>query len=232
MSTVVRERDLEAFIDKLKMKYEMKDIGEIAWFLNVRLIRDRAAGKIWLCQDSYIDKIAAEFKINVSGSLPKAPMPYEELTEYAGDSTPAIINMYAKRVGSVIYPAVTTRPDIARASGKLAEFMKNPGPLQMAAADHCIQFLYATKFYATEFSAMDQSGEFIATTDKLLDYSANALGNNPDRRSGEGYAFNSSTFNQSCSSLDRKRENTQVHHHFGRETRVYIRRNKNVKVIQ
>ena len=129
MCTVVREQDLEIFINKLKMKYEIKDISEIAWFLNVRLIRDRAAGKIWLCQDLYIDKITAEYKINVNGLLSKALMPYKELTEYDGNLTPAIINMYAKRVGSVIYPAVTTRPDITRASGKLAEFMKNPGPL-------------------------------------------------------------------------------------------------------
>jgi len=47
------------------MKYEMRDLGELSWFLGIRVIRDRSQKKLWLCQDSYIKKIAATFHLTV-----------------------------------------------------------------------------------------------------------------------------------------------------------------------
>jgi hypothetical protein len=44
------------------VRYEMKDIGETSWFLGIRILRDRPTQRLWLCQDSYVDKIAGKFK--------------------------------------------------------------------------------------------------------------------------------------------------------------------------
>jgi hypothetical protein len=33
------------------------------WFLGIRVIRDRTLGKLWLCQDSYIEKITSRYKL-------------------------------------------------------------------------------------------------------------------------------------------------------------------------
>lgn len=42
----------------------MKDLGELKWFLCIRVLRDREARKLWLCQDSYIEKIVNLYRIN------------------------------------------------------------------------------------------------------------------------------------------------------------------------
>jgi hypothetical protein len=41
----------------LLARYELKDLGELNWFLGIRVIRDRGQGKLWICQDSYVEKI-------------------------------------------------------------------------------------------------------------------------------------------------------------------------------
>jgi hypothetical protein len=40
-----------------KGKFNMKDIGELYWLLNIKIKRDREAKTISLSQDTYIDKI-------------------------------------------------------------------------------------------------------------------------------------------------------------------------------
>ena len=35
--------------------FDIKDLGELKWFLGVRVVRDRPNRKLWLCQDSYVD---------------------------------------------------------------------------------------------------------------------------------------------------------------------------------
>ena len=93
-------------------------------------------------------------------------------------------------MGSVIYSAVITRPDIACAASKLAEYLNNLGPEHLRAIDYCIQYLAATKYLAIKYSATNKQGQLVAMTDKVFEQSADtSFVNNPDRRSGEGYVF-------------------------------------------
>ena len=46
-----RHKDIsraEEFIADLKRLYEMNDLGELQWFLGIRILRNRAARKLWL----------------------------------------------------------------------------------------------------------------------------------------------------------------------------------------
>jgi Reverse transcriptase (RNA-dependent DNA polymerase) len=47
----------------LYSSYEFKDLGDLKWFLGIRVIRDRPNRKLWLCQDAYINKIANKFNL-------------------------------------------------------------------------------------------------------------------------------------------------------------------------
>ncbi|KAH7112782.1 hypothetical protein B0J13DRAFT_575355 [Dactylonectria estremocensis] len=38
----------------------MQDLGDLQWFLGIRVIRDRPGSKLWLCQDSYQHQQAAD----------------------------------------------------------------------------------------------------------------------------------------------------------------------------
>jgi len=62
------------------------------------------------------------------------------------------IYIYQRMTGSLLYATCITRPDAARASSKLSEFLRNPSPLHDAAARRAIAYLYQTRTLAIEYS--------------------------------------------------------------------------------
>ncbi|OAQ62542.1 integrase, catalytic core [Purpureocillium lilacinum] len=109
----------------------MKDLGELKWFLGIRVLRNRAARKLWLCQDSYIEKI---------------------VNQYGDQATPNQVHRYQQKVGSVNYDAVITRPDIAKPVSKLAEHLLNPSEKHDHLADRLMEYLWSTRYLAIQFS--------------------------------------------------------------------------------
>jgi hypothetical protein len=167
---------------KLYDTYELRQIDKFEWFLGIRVVRDRKERKIWLCQDAYWEKIAATFGLT-KGPFPHTPMSTDELTSYEGESTTQMILSYAQRVGSVNYPAVVTRPDIARTAQKLSEFLVNPGPEHIKAVERAISYGYGTRTKAIEFNPSLEVPVFQASTDA-------AFADDPNtRHSTEGYLF-------------------------------------------
>ena len=71
----------------------MRDLGELHWFLGIRVKRDQTQQKLWLCQDSYIEKIAKSFHLEHRKS-PETPMYTEELQPSDGKASPQDIHTY------------------------------------------------------------------------------------------------------------------------------------------
>jgi len=132
--------------------YQFKDHGELKWFLGIR-IWDHANRRLWLCQDSYIDKLADSFKI--TAQLVKPSKHHFQLKTYCQMKA----RQHHKRS---IYISITNwinhvrqtiiRPDAAWPSDKLAEFLLNPSPTHITATNRLITYLYNTRFYAIEHS--------------------------------------------------------------------------------
>jgi len=142
---------MDTFESKLLNKYEIRALGEAKHFLGVRIVRDRAQRKLWLVQDSYIDKLAEKFKITAN-KTPKTPLPSTELVPYEGTATAQQTYGYQQRVGSINFSAVNTRPDISKAVSILSQFLQNPSPTHIAAADRTLEYLIGTKYWAIEFN--------------------------------------------------------------------------------
>jgi hypothetical protein len=187
---------LSEFKSKLFTKYEMRDMGELNWFLGIRVVRNRQRRRLWLTQDAYIAKITSKF--GLSSLKAKTPMATEALLKYDGQATSIQIERYQSMVGSVNYPAVITRPDIAYTSSKLSEHLQNPGPLHFTAAERCIRYLNSTQFYALEFGSLpDSKPSFESSIDHLpftdeqpqfTGFADASLGDDVDtRRSTQGY---------------------------------------------
>ena len=114
-----------------------------------------------------------------------APLPSEELVKSTMQATPQEIFAYQQRVGSINFPAVITRPDIAQAASKLSQFLTNPSKHHMACANQTILYLGHTRDYSVEFDGqvIDPRQIFLASSDA-------SFGNDPDtRQSSQGYAF-------------------------------------------
>ena len=72
---------------------------------------------------------------------------------------------YISVVGSVMYLAVTTRPDIAYAAGVLVRFDSNPGPSHWQAAKHVLCYLKGTMHHKIAYQPSDSPEPFITYSD-------------------------------------------------------------------
>jgi hypothetical protein len=151
------------FRDQLMAQFKLREMGDLKWFLGIRILRDRVHHKIWLCQDSYVSKIARTF--NLVHRKARTPLAVEPLTTYDGTATPEETLRYQRKIGSIGYPASITRPDCARALQKLSQFLQNPGPAHHDAADQCIAYLHTTKTYALEYGSADISPVLLTASD-------------------------------------------------------------------
>jgi hypothetical protein len=182
-STKENRMELQSFKEALMNKYEMKDLGDLSWFLGIRIVRDRSQRKLWLCQDSYIEKIANSFHLTDMRSV-STPMSTDELLPNPEEASKQDIYIYQRMIGSLLYATCITRPDEARASSKLSEFLRNPSPLHDAAARRAIAHLYQTRTLAIEYSGQNVGSQaFTGASDA-------AFGDDSiSRRSTEGYLF-------------------------------------------
>jgi AraC-like DNA-binding protein len=182
------EAEYQNLQKKLLQKYKFNELGELKWFLGIRILRDRTPGqkKLWLCQDSYIKKIARSFNLTDRYHF-TTPMATEEVVPNPLQATPREIHAFQTRIGSTTYATTITRPDAARASNKLAEFLTNPSAVHIAAANRIIRYLYNTRYLALEYSqrgsTLDVFPDFRCSTDA-------AYGDDfATRKSTEGYLF-------------------------------------------
>ena len=75
----------DEFEKKLLDWYDFQALGEAEHFLGIRIIWDRPNQKLWLIQDSYIDKIAKKYNIYINKAL-KTLIPLKELEQYIGNA--------------------------------------------------------------------------------------------------------------------------------------------------
>src|SRR5205085_10556953 len=71
----------------LHSKYGIKDLGEATSFLNIRILRNIKAKKLWICQDGYIDKLAVRFGIDASMRTPTPLMSSCHPRTFEGQAT-------------------------------------------------------------------------------------------------------------------------------------------------
>ncbi len=173
--------EYDEFRTGLMQAYELKDLGDLKWFLGIRIIRDRQLRKLWLCQDSYIDKLVDTFNISTTNPA-TTPMLTHVLEPFDGQATVQEIHAYQQRVGSLNYSAVITRPDISFAAGKLARYNTNPGPKHLQAADRVLEYLAGTKHLALMYDARTTQPRFEMSSD------ASFADDVKTKRSTQGYA--------------------------------------------
>ncbi|QGA13501.1 hypothetical protein EYB26_001151 [Talaromyces marneffei] len=174
-----KEREAEAneIMARLRKKYNITGGEDLDWFLGMRIVRDREKKLIWLSQATYIDKIA---KLVDSHQNDDVPMSREELLPYEGTADYSSIHKYQRKVGSIMYTAVSTRPDVAFAVSRLARFLTNPGPKHHKAADKVLSYLRRFRTYALKLGGGD---DYTVSTD--ASFGDNTL----DRKSSQAYVM-------------------------------------------
>ncbi|GJU63091.1 retrotransposon protein, putative, ty1-copia subclass [Tanacetum coccineum] len=140
-------QDVKSYLGRC---FAMKDLGEAAYILGIKIYRDRSRRLISLCQSAYIEKILKRYHME---NFKRGSIPMQEklrLSKSQGALTPAELKHmqnipYASAVGSIIYVVRCTRPDVAFAQNITSRFQQNPGDLYWTTVKNMLKYLRNTK---------------------------------------------------------------------------------------
>ena len=169
---------------KLSLRYEMSDFGEIQSYLGMRISRDCSQKRIEVDQSGYIKSILDRFGMADANPHP-TPLPTgadEHLVKYTAQATQADIKHYQSLIGSLLYVQIGTRPDISFAVSRLAQYAANPSPQHLRLATYVLSYLLGTVDMRLCYDGANGSG--------LVGYSDSSLGDQTDdRHSSSGYVY-------------------------------------------
>ncbi|GKC77815.1 retrotransposon protein, putative, ty1-copia subclass [Tanacetum coccineum] len=166
-------QDVKSYLGRC---FAMKDLGESAYILGIKINRDRSKRLIGLCQSAYIKKI---LKIYMDNSK-RGTIPMQEKLKFSksqGASTPAEIQRmqnipYASAVGSIMYAVRCTRPDVAFAQNITSRFQQNPGDAHWTAVKNILKVsCYTDAGYLTDADDMkSQTGYVFVLNGGVVDW--------------------------------------------------------------
>ena len=166
----------------------MSDIGPLKHFLGVQIVQNKDEGKIFMNQQAYAERVLNKFGLSDANSV-KSPMEANvKLIAATDDSKLCDPVLYQSAIGSLIYLASKTRPDIAFSVYKLARYCSKPSTDHWSAVKRLLRYIKGTSNYGLLFSKQC-SDECVGFTD------ADWAGNLEDRKSTSGYCF---IMNGSC----------------------------------
>ena len=118
---------------RLANTFDMKDLGEASYILEIKLFRDRKRRIKELSQATYIEKVLSRFSID---NCKKGLLPFRHGLVFSKDQCPKTQEEkdrkarvpYVSAVGSLMYTMLYTRPDICFAVGMVSRYQSNPGP--------------------------------------------------------------------------------------------------------
>ena len=123
---------LESVKTSLKNSFSMKDLGEAAYIVGIKISRDRSKRLIGLNQDTYIDKLLKRFNMEEAkkGFLPMSHGIHLSKTQCptATDERERMSKVpYASAIGSIMYAIISTRPDVSYALSVTSRYKSDPG---------------------------------------------------------------------------------------------------------
>ena len=131
---------------KLKDRFDISDLGECKYMLGMHIVRDRATRIIKLDQELYITKALEKFGLDLSRSDRTPAIKDDELLPQSdSDKEAANLKLYQEKVGTLLYAAISTRPDISFAVNRLTQKMTAPTNRDMKACDRVFRYLAGTK---------------------------------------------------------------------------------------
>lgn len=136
-------------VDELSTHVKMKDLGEASSVLGVKINRNRSFGTICLPQTRYIEGIIERLglidcnpvntPVDVNQKLTAEMCATVEERESMGKIP------YKECIGSLLFIAQISRPDISFGVNLLSRYCENPGKVHWIAAKRILWYLKGTK---------------------------------------------------------------------------------------
>ena len=131
---------IDSIVQELSQHFKLRDLGPTTQLLGMEIHGDRPNRRLFLSQSQHIANLLQEHGLDDCKPVSTPLNPGSRLSTSMSPQNDAEASEmrqypYISVVGSLMYLAVTTRPDIAYAAGVLARFNSNPGPAHWQAAN-------------------------------------------------------------------------------------------------
>ena len=128
----------------------MKDLGEAAYILGIKIYRDRSRRLIGLSQDTYIGKVLKQFNME---EAKKGFLPMSHGIHLSKSQCPTTTDEwdrmskvpYASAIGSIMYAMISTRPDVSYALSVTSRYQSDPGESHWTAVKNILKYLRRIK---------------------------------------------------------------------------------------
>jgi len=172
---------LEKIVKHFLEKFDGTDLGPVRWYLGVSI--EYFSDYVKLSQTAYIDELAKEYEVLDCNPV-HTPMAANFYCEAESNKNMDIISQskYRRIIGSLLFAATRTRPDVSLAVGVLAQYVSRPTKFLLRAAVRVLKYLYSTRTHGIVFKKS-------ANPSALLQASSDAdhAGDQSDRKSRSGF---------------------------------------------
>ena len=172
--------------ERLKLHFKMKDMGSAHFLLGVE-IRRRLDGGYFMVQEKYASEVVSRYGM---GDAKIVSTPFEPGSTFGSEDVldqervdPGMVDVpYRSLVGSLMYLAVCTRPDLSMAVSSLSRYSQNPKMEHWEAAKRVLRYIKGTVGEGLAYSP----GEEIA----VWGYSDASYGSDDETKRGRsGFVF-------------------------------------------
>lgn len=173
-----QQTDVNELKGKLKLKLNMKDLGKASQCVGLNITRSQ--NMIMLDQEKYIKEILSRFNMSDCKTV---KTPVEVGLKFSENTEEEIFDCpYQQAIGSLLYVAQGTRPDISFIVNALSRYNKEPKSEHWAAVKRVLRYLQGTKEYKLTYT---KSGKCEITGYCDADWAGDVR----DRKSCTGYIF-------------------------------------------
>ena len=167
---------------ELSLKFDIKDLGKLRFFLGISIIQKPEEKETWMGQPAYMERLLMEHGMTDCKPVGTPVDPGRHLVKATEEEEAVDQQLYQSLVGSLMYLSTCIRPDIAYAVGILARFSSKPNRTHWMAAKRVLRYLKGTTSHGIIFRGEEPG--------KCLGYSdADWAGDREDRKSTSGYLF-------------------------------------------
>ena len=133
----------------LSQSFEMKDLGEADIILNIKLVKE-SNDRVTLTQSHYVEKVLSRF--GYSDCKPIST-PYDANVILKKNKRIVRDQLkYSQIIGSLMYLASATRPDISFVVSKLSRFVSYLGDDHWKALERVMRYLKGTMDYGIHYT--------------------------------------------------------------------------------
>ena len=166
----------------LAHQFQVKDMGELHYFLGVKVVRDKESGDVWIGQPAYATSVLQKYGMENVKAVNTPVDTSTKLMKAKEDEECVDQQRYQSAVGSLLYLSSSTRPDITYAVSNVAKYSANPTKQHWIAVKRIFRYLKGTLNHGL-FYSRNESTECVGFSDS--DWG----GDLDDRKSTSGYLF-------------------------------------------